>query len=268
MTIAVSLLPPLCALVLAPLLPAVINRTKAFIAGRRGPPLLQPYRDVLKALRRGAVYGDVTSWVFRLGPVAYLAVLLAALLVVPLGGIAAPLDFGGDLIVLVGLFAVGRFATMLAALDTGSSFEGMGASREAHFAVLAEPALLLALAALARASGALSLSGIYGALDAARWLAVLPGLALVAMTLLVLELVENSRIPVDDPTTHLELTMIHEVMVLDHTGPDLAMIQYGAALKLWLLGALFVGLAVPVRTGNPWLDGAAALAGMAGLALV
>src|SRR6516162_8618300 len=155
---------PICALVLAPMLPGVINRTKAFIAGRRGPPLLQPYRDVLKCLRRGAVYGEVTSWVFHLGPIANLAALLAALLVMPLGGIAAPLSFAGDLIVLVGLLALGRFATVLAALDTGSSFEGMGASREAHFAVLAEPALLLALATLARASGALSLTQIYGAL--------------------------------------------------------------------------------------------------------
>src|SRR5579862_954007 len=262
MTIAVSLLPPLCALVLAPLLPAVINRTKAFIAGRRGPPLLQPYRDVLKALRRGAVYGDVTSWVFRLGPVTNLAALLAALLVAPFGGIAAPMNFTGDLIVFLGLLALGRFATMLAALDTGSSFEGMGASREAHFAVLAEPALLLALATLARAGGALSLTAIYGALTPALWAAALPSLLLVAMTLLVIELVENSRVPVDDPTTHLELTMIHEVMVLDHSGPDFAYIQYAAALKLWLVGSLLVGLMVPVR-GEWWVCLLAMLLGMA-----
>jgi len=264
---ATSLLPPLCALVLALLLPGIVNRTKAFVAGRRGPPLLQPYRDVLKCLRRGAVYGDVTSWVFRLGPVANLGCLVAALLVVPLGGIPAPLSFAGDLIILVGLLAMGRFATVLAALDTGSSFEGMGASREVHFAVLAEPALLLALAALARASGAMSLSAVYGALTPTLWLALLPSLALVAMTLLVLELVENSRIPVDDPTTHLELTMIHEVMVLDHSGPDFAFIQYSAALKLWLLGSLLVGLATPVR-GQWWVCLPAMLAGMAVLGVV
>src|SRR5690348_5423120 len=115
--IAASLAPPLCALVLAPLLPSVINRTKAFIAGRRGPPLLQPYFDLFKLLRRGAVYGEVTSWVFRLGPVANLATLVAALLVTPFGGIPAPVSFAGDLIVLVGLLALGRFATILAALD-------------------------------------------------------------------------------------------------------------------------------------------------------
>ena len=267
MPAAAALAPPFCALLLAPLLPGVINRTKALIAGRRGPPLLQPYRDLAKCLRRGAVYGEATSWVFRLGPVANLAALLAATLVVPLGGIAAPLSFAGDPIVLVGLMALGRFATVLAALDTGSSFEGMGASREAHFAVLAEPALLLALATLARASGALSLTAIYGALTPSLWPAVLPSLGLVAITLLVLELVENSRIPVDDPTTHLELTMIHEVMVLDHSGPDFAYIQYASALKLWLIGSLLIGLVVPAR-GAWWAGLPVLLLGMAALGAV
>ena len=259
---------PLCALLLAPLLLGLINRTKAFVAGRRGPPLVQPYRDVVKCLRRGAVYGEVTSWLFRLGPVVNLATLMAALLILPFGGVAAVLSFPGDLIVLAGLFALGRFVTVLAALDTGSSFEGMGASREVHFAALAEPALLVALAVLVRVTGALSLTEIYGAVTIATWARALPALALVAMTLVVLELVENTRIPVDDPTTHLELTMIHEVMVLDHSGPDFAYIQYAAALKLWSLGALFVGLVVPLRSGNLWLDGGAALLGMASLAVV
>src|SRR5207248_1673991 len=120
----VSVLPPLFALVLAPLLHGLINRTKAFVAGRRGPPLLQPYRDIAKCLRRGAVYGDVTTWLFPLGPAANLAVLIAAILIVPFGGIGSPLSFSGDLIVIAGLLALGRFATVLAALDTGSSFEG------------------------------------------------------------------------------------------------------------------------------------------------
>src|SRR6267143_911624 len=149
-----ALMPPLFALILAPLLPGLINRTKAFVAGRRGPPLLQPYWDIAKCLRRGAVYGDVTSWIFRLGPMVNLAALLAALLIIPFGGIPSPLSFSGDLIVLAGLLALGRFATVLAALDTGSTFEGMGASREVHFAALAEPALLIALATLTRVSGA------------------------------------------------------------------------------------------------------------------
>jgi formate hydrogenlyase subunit 4 len=262
----VSLISPLCALVLAPLLLGLINRTKSFVAGRRGPPLLQPYFDIAKCLRRGAVYGDATSWVFRLGPVVNLAVLLAALLILPLGGVAPTVSFSGDLVLLAGLLALGRFAIVLAALDTGSSFEGMGASREVHFAALAEPAFLLALAVLARVTGALSLAPIYQGITISVWIAALPTLALAAMTLLVLALVENSRIPVDDPTTHLELTMIHEVMVLDHSGPDLAYIQYAAALKLWILGALLVGVVVPVRSGILWLDGLSMLLGMAALA--
>jgi formate hydrogenlyase subunit 4 len=259
---------PLCALLLAPLLLGMINRTKAFVAGRRGPPLIQPYRDVAKSLRRGAVYGEVTSWMFRLGPVMNLATLAAALLILPFGGVGAVVSFPGDPIVIAGLFALGRFVTVLAALDTGSSFEGMGASREVHFAALAEPALLVALATLVRVTGALSLTDIYGAITLATWARALPALALVAITLVVLELVENTRIPVDDPTTHLELTMIHEVMVLDHSGPDFGCIQYAALLKLWILGALFVGLVVPLRSGSLWLDGGAALLGMAGLAVV
>ena len=262
----VTVISPVCALVLAPLLLGLINRTKAFVTGRRGPPLLQPYFDIVKCLRRGGVYGDATSWVFRLGPVVNLAVLLPALLILPLGAIASPLSFSGDLIVLAGLLALGRFAIVLAALDTGSSFEGMGASREVHFAALAEPALLLALAVLARVTGALSLAPIYQGITISVWMATLPTLALAAMTLLVLTLVENSRIPVDDPTTHLELTMIHEVMVLDHSGPDLGYIQYAAALKLWILGSLLVGLVVPLRSGILWLDGLAILLGMAALA--
>jgi formate hydrogenlyase subunit 4 len=258
---------PLCALILAPLMIGVINRTKAFVAGRRGPPLLQPYRDVIKLLMRGAVYGEVTSALFRLGPVVNLAALLAGLLVVPFAGAGAAIAFPGDLIVLVGLFALGRFATVLAALDTGSSFEGMGASREVHYAALAEPALLIALATLARVTAGTDLSTIYATISTAVWAHALPTLALVAVSFLILELVENSRIPIDDPTTHLELTMIHEVMVLDHSGPDLALIQYGAALRLWIIGALLIGLAVPFHGGNFWLDAAVALLGMAALAV-
>jgi formate hydrogenlyase subunit 4 len=168
--------------------------------------------------------------------------------------------------VVIYLLALMRFFTVLAALDTGSSFEGMGASREVQFSALAEPALLLGLAALAGQSGSFSLSDFVGRLDWRHWIQEGPELALVAGALLVVFLAENARIPVDDPNTHLELTMIHEVMVLDHGGPDLAFILYGAALKLWVLGAVLVGILVPVRTGTPWVDGGAAVLGMFGLA--
>jgi formate hydrogenlyase subunit 4 len=262
-----NIIAPLLALLLAPLMIGVINRTKAFVAGRRGPPLLQPYWDILKLLRRGAVYGEVTTPLVRLGPVLSLATLVVALLLLPFGGAGAVVSFPGDLIVFVGLFALARFVTVLAALDTGSSFEGMGASREVHFGALAEPALLIALATLVRVTGSTNLTAIYGAITVDTWARSLPALALVGFSFLVLELVENSRIPADDPTTHLELTMIHEVMVLDHSGPDLGLIQYGVALKLWIIGALLVGL-IPLRSGNPWLAGAAPLLGMAVLAAV
>ena len=261
------LIAPMLGLLFAPLFVGVINRTKALVAGRRGLPLVQPYRDVWKLLRRGAVYGEVTTPIVRLGPVLSVATLIAALVIVPFHGAGAAINFTGDLIVLVGLFALGRFATVLAALDTGSSFEGMGASREVHFAALAEPALLIALATLARVTRATDLTAIYGAITIDTWSHALPALALVGVSFLVLELVENSRIPVDDPTTHLELTMIHEVMVLDHTGPDLGLIQYGAALKLWVVGALLIGLA-PLHGLDPWVAVVAGLFGMAALAVV
>jgi formate hydrogenlyase subunit 4 len=259
----------LLALLLAPLLPGVINRVKAFFAGRCGQPLLQSYYDILKLLRKGAVYSRTTSWVFRAGPIAGLAAAMASLTVLPLGGNPAVLAFHGDLLLFAYLLGLMRFVTMTAALDTGSAFEGMGASREAWFAMLAEPALLLGLAAMAVHTGSLSLSGMLDGLA----LADIGGpgaplLLLVAVAFTIVLLTENARIPVDDPNTHLELTMIHEVMVLDHSGPDFGIILYSAALKMWLLGQVLVGLVVPVHTGILWIDTPAALLAMAFLAVL
>ncbi|NLF40726.1 hydrogenase [bacterium] len=252
-------------LLLAPFLFGVINRTKAFFAGRRGQPLLQMYYDLWKLVRKGAVYSETTTWVFRAGPVVSLAAVVLALLFVPAGRLPAVAAFGGDILLVAYLLALARFATMSAALDTGSSFEGMGASREAQFSAMAEPALLISLAALGRHVHAWSLSGIINPLGPEAWRGAGPVLALAAGAMAIVFLVENARIPVDDPNTHLELTMIHEVMVLDHGGPDFAAIQYGAALKLWLLGSLLVGIAAPVHTGSAVIDGAAFLGGMCAL---
>ncbi len=249
-------------LALAPLLFGVINRVKAVFAGRRGQPLLQPYFDVVKLLGKGAVYSRTTTWVFRAGPVVGLASALAALCVVPFGGERALIGFEGDLLLFAGLFGLMRFFTVCAALDTGSAFEGMGASREVQFSALAEPALLLGLAAAARRTGCMSLSGLFEEASGMDPAAALPVFSLAAMAVFIVFLCENARIPVDDPNTHLELTMIHEVMVLDHSGPDFAFITYGAAVKMWVLGALFAGLAVPFRTGIHWLDAALAVAFM------
>jgi formate hydrogenlyase subunit 4 len=265
---AVGLIHPVLAGLLAPLLPGVVNRTKAWFAGRNGPPLLQTYYDLAKLLRKSAVYSTTTTWVFRAGPLVGLAAVLLTPALLPLGGVPALWSFPGDFLVWAALLAVMRFFTVTAALDTGSAFEGMGASREVQFSALAEPVLLLGLAAVARGTERLSLTGMVAALDAAGWANLAATLALIGAAWLVVFLVENARIPIDDPNTHLELTMIHEVMVLDHSGPDFAFIQYGAALKLWVIGALLVGILVPVHTGSGLLDVAAALAGLFGLAVL
>ena len=261
------------ALLLAPVLLGVINRVKAWFAGRHGPPLLQAWYDIAKLMGKSAVYSRTTGWVFRAGPVLGLAASLLCVALVPWAGATSLLAFDGDLVLLAGLLALGRFITIVAALDTGSAFEGMGASREAWFASLGEPALLLGMAALARVRGSVSLAGLFaGSVDLSRgagtpsWAAAgvtFGGAVLIlsAVALFIVYLAENARIPVDDPNTHLELTMIHEVMVLDHGGVDLAYIQYGASLKLWVLGGMIVSLLAP-RTGTWVLDVAVALAGM------
>ena len=234
-------------LLLAPLLLGIINKTKAFFAGRTGQPLFQAYLDIIKQLRKGAVYSQTTSLIFRAGPVIGLASVLIALAIVPLGGVAAPLAFSGDLLIFAYILGLMRFFTVLAALDTGSSFEGMGASREVLFSALAEPALLIGLAAIARETNAMSLSQM---LPAVSFLS--PEVVLVTVALLIVYLCENARIPFDDPNTHLELTMIHEVMVLDHSGPDFAFILYGSALKLWVLGLVIIGIVFPASSGSFW----------------
>jgi formate hydrogenlyase subunit 4 len=262
-----ALLPPLLALMFSPLLLGVINRTKALVAGRTGQPLLQTYFDLWKLLYKGAAYSRTTTWVFRAGPIVGLAAVLVASTAVPFGGCPALAAFPGDLILFACLLALMRFVTVVAALDTGSSFEGMGASREALFSALAEPALLIALAAVGRQAGSFSLSEMLARLSDRDWAHLGPGLALVVTALMIVLLAENARIPVDDPNTHLELTMIHEVMVLDHCGPDFAYILFGSALKLWAIGALVVGVALP-SLGAPWLNVLVALAGMVVLAVV
>ena len=263
-----TLIHPTLAVIMAPLLPGVIHRVKAWFAGRSGPPVLQLYSDLARLLRKGVVYSRTTTWVFRFTPSAGLAITLGTLALLPADGFPSLLQFQGDFLLLVYLLALSRFALILAALDTGSSFEGMGASREAAYSALAEPALLLGLAAAVRVSGEMSLTGMFAATGAGAWKSSGPALLLVLGSLLAVFLTQNARIPVDDPNTHLELTMIHEVMVLDHSGPDLAMLEYTAALKLWVFGALIVSLAVPARIGIPLVDGGIFFAGMLLLAAV
>jgi len=263
-----GLVPVAGAVLLAPLFLGTVSRTKAIFAGRQGPPLWQLYADVAKLLRKSAVVSRTTTWVFRLAPAGSLAAGLTALLLLPQGGCPAVFAFPGDFLVLVFILGTSRFLTVLAALDTGSPFEGMGASREAAFSALAEPVLLLCLAIAARQVGQGSLGGIIGGVAGSDWLRSGPALVLLAVSLLAVLLAENARIPVDDPRTHLELTMIHEVMILDHSGPDLAILLYGSALKLWVMAALLVGLLLPGGAGSSPLGGVMFLGGMAALAVV
>ncbi|NOY91287.1 MAG: hydrogenase [Deltaproteobacteria bacterium] len=262
-----TLLPSLVSLALALGLAlwmlGLLARTKARFAGRAGAPLMQRYRDVFKLLGKGAVYSRTTSAIFKASPIVALATTLVALSMVPLGEVEAAVHFDGDLFVVAGLLALGRFITMLAALDTGSPFEGMGASREAHFGALLEPVFLISLLALARLTGASSLTDMMQALHRMDAASTLPVVVPLVAALGVAYLVENSRMPVDDPTTHLELTMIHEVMILDHCGPDLAFIEYAAALKQWLFAALLVGVVLPIASVPVWASVAVGVAGIA-----
>jgi formate hydrogenlyase subunit 4 len=252
--IARPLLQVVFILAVPPVMLGVIAKTKAWFGGRVGPPVLQPYHDLIKLLRKRSVFSRTTTWVFRASPVIGVATALIAAALVPLGDGGAVVAFDGDFLVLAYLLGLGRFFTMAAALDTGSAFEGMGAAREATFSCIAEPAFVMGLLAIARANGAMSLSAFLGPSLAAHWSHAGPSFVLVAAGLFIVMLAENCRIPVDDPNTHLELTMIHEVMVLDHGGPALGLIGYGAAVKLFVFAALLIRLAIPVTEGAwAWL---------------
>ena len=231
-------------LVMPFLLTGIINRVKALWSGRKGPPLFQPLWDVLRLLRKKSVYSSTTTPLFRIAPWVLLITSVGSAVVTPLLGTQPLYSFAFDFVVLAYAWGLGRAAVMLAALDTGSSFEGMGAAREATFSTLVEPALFLVI-------GALGLFSRTHTLHEALQLKVDDGASLAAwfcavVCLLVVLQTETARMPVDDPTTHLELTMVHEVMVLDHSGPELAAIQLANAVKL------LVGASVLATLMNPW----------------
>ena len=240
--------------ILPPLLLGIINKVKALFGGRRGPPVLQLYYDLAKLMRKGLVLSTTTTWIFVAAPVITLAAYLVGGLLVPQGAFSAPIVFTGDVILFAYLLGLARFFTTAAALDTGSAFEGMGAAREVTFACLAEPALFFALLVLAKLSGTLSLTGMLHWHEATGGLNATAPLVLVAIGLAIVLLAETCRVPVDDPNTHLELTMIHEVMVLDHSGPLFGLILYGAAVKLFLLGTVLLHIIAPFETNHFWLD--------------
>ena len=258
----------LAVLLVAPALPGIATRTKSLLTGRRGAPVLQLYSDLAKLARKGVVYSRTTTLVFRIAPVVLAAAVLVAAFLLPLDGRAPIFGFTGDLVAFAGLLALGRFALVLAGLDTGSSFEGMGASREVTVASFAEPALLLSLTVLVLVTGSLSLGGMLGAPLASAWPVQAPSMVLAGASLFMLLLAENARVPIDDPATHLELTMIHEVIVLDHSGPDLGLILYAGAVKFALFSTLVVSVLIPRGSFDPWIAATMLLGGLVVIAVL
>ena len=226
----------------------IINRVKSEWAGRRGPRLYQTWFDLLRLLRKTPVYSQVTTWIFPLAPIVILATTITASLLGPIMPGFAPLGFPGDFVVFVYLLGLGKLFLMLSALDTGSSFEGMGASREATYSALAEPAFLLGIGTLSWLSGVQSFQNLVVPHDP--WSVDGAVRLTIAAAMLIVLLVESSRVPADDPTTHLELTMVHEVMILDHSGPELAMVQYASAMKMTILAGIIAAILNPFTAGD------------------
>ena len=233
-------------------LTGVINRTKSWWAGRKGPRLTQSFHDLRRLLGKRPVVSSVASPVFRMGAWAVLVTGLVVMGMSPLLGQFAPLQFSHDFIAVAYTLGLGRLLLMLSAMDVGSPFEGMGAAREAMFGAFAEPALFLLIGTASAATGLSSFADLLGHLHHTPYylLMVLP----LTLALLILLQTEAARVPVDDPLTHLELTMIHEAMVLDHSGPLFSVILYAASIKLLVLGTVLLHVIAPFEFGNAWLD--------------
>jgi formate hydrogenlyase subunit 4 len=265
--LAGALLQAVGLLAVAPLLRSAIKKMKATMQTRKGPPLLQGYYDLAKLLRKETVRSETASWVYVLGPRVYFAAAVAATTLVPVLVAAAPLEGAGGVLGLVGILALGRFALAAAALDTGSPFGGMGSSREMTIAALAEPALMLGLFTSALAAGSLDLGAVVrGALVPGALFRPSDILALAG--LFVVLIAETGRIPVDNPATHLELTMIHEAMVLEYSGPDLALVEWASALKELLYITLLIDLFIPFGIATTISPGPVAIAAVAWVAKV
>ncbi|MFY9943499.1 MAG: NADH-quinone oxidoreductase subunit H [Desulfobacterales bacterium] len=243
------------ALLTAPLFAGVILKVKAFFGGRKGSPLLIHYYTLVKLCKKGSVYSASTTFIFRLGPIVSLAAAAAVLLFLPMGGRAPVLSFDGDVIFVLYLLGLARFFTIAAAMDTASPFEGMGAAREAYFPIICEASMFMILILFYRLSGDLNFAAFFsGEQPQGFWQTAGSPLLFVAISLFIILLTENARVPVDDPATHLELTMIHEVMVLDHSGPDFALIEMGAFLKLFFYASMVARLILPFELGHPVLN--------------
>lgn len=237
-------------LLLSPLLVGLVNKTKAWFAGRHGASVFQLYFDLWKLMRKGTVRSVTSTWIFAITPsIGLIATLLAACLF-PLGGSDALCSFTGDVIVFFYVLGVARFFTVLSARDVASAFPDMGSAREVQFSAMVEAIVFAIIAFLAIMTKEVTLTGFLTATAGEEIAAAVP-LILVAFAAFAVMLSENCRVPFDDPETHLELTMIHEAMILDNSGPDLAMILYTASLKLWLFSAFVVMLVFPISSFTP-----------------
>ena len=245
-------------LAVAPLLKTVIKKMKARLQSRLGPPLLQGYYDLAKLLQKSPIRSEAASWIYVAGPRVYFAAAVAATTLVPVWLAAAPLEAAGGILLLVGTLALGRFALATAALDTGSPFGGMGASRDMTIAALAEPALMLGLFTSALSAGSLNLGALVRGL-LQQGPSFHPSDILAFSGLFIIVIAETGRIPVDNPATHLELTMIHEAMVLEYAGPDLALVEWASALKELLYLTLLVDLFLPIGIATSTTSGPLAL---------
>jgi formate hydrogenlyase subunit 4 len=235
----------------APLLVGMLRTLKARLVGRQGPSPWQPYADVRKLLAKEVVVSTTTSWVFRATPYALVATVLTAALIVPVMTVRPPLAFAGNIILLVYLFMLGTFFLALAGLDAGSAFGGMGSSREVAVAALAEPTVVVAVFALALRADSIDLGRIVERFGGEPWLAANPAHLLAFAALFIVMLAETGRLPVDNPATHLELTMIHEAMVLEYSGRYLALVEWASAMKLFVFMTLLANLFVPWGLAEP-----------------
>jgi len=243
------------AILMAPFFSGIILKVKAFFGGKKGPPLLINYYTLLKLLKKGSVYSTSTTIVFKLGPVISLCTAITVLMFLPIAGCNPIFSFNGDILFVLYIMGLGRFFTIAAAMDTASPFEGMGAAREAYFPIICEAATFMILIFFYRLTGELQLSSYFtGNNTIAMWNTAGAPLLFIVLSFFIILLTENSRVPVDDPATHLELTMIHEVMVLDHSGPDLGLIELGSFCKLFFYSTIISRLILPFNLGNQGLN--------------
>ncbi len=241
----------LLAILTAPFFSAIILKIKAFFGGKKGPPLLINYYTLIKLFKKGSVYSNSTTVMFKLGPIVSLCSAITVLMFLPIAGQQPVFSFNGDIIFLLYIMGLGRFFTIAAAMDTASPFEGMGAAREAYFPIICEATTFMILIFFYRLTGELQLSAYFtGSNTLGLWSATGAPLLFVVIAFFIILLTENSRVPVDDPATHLELTMIHEVMVLDHSGPDFGLIELGSFCKLFFYSTIISRLMFPVDIGN------------------